>query len=107
MSDTRTGPGWSAAQWELVNKAVTEAFGKANVAGAFLPCYGPLPDSAEYVRDEKVVRVAGQPLKVVDDTTLKLFTLTMPVELSSEQVNEEGLSSALLAFRRAANLLGQ
>ena len=104
MSDTRTGPGWSATQWDLVNKAVTEAFGKANVAGAFLPCYGPLADSAEYVRNETVT--IGDPVKVEDDTTLKLFNLTVPVELSSEQVNDEGLSSALLAFRRAANILG-
>jgi len=106
MSDTRTGPGWSAAQWDLVNKAVTEAFGKANVAGRFLPCYGPLADSAEYVRRERVVREPGKPLKVEDDTTLKLFNVTVPVELSGEQVNDEGLSSALLAFRRAANILG-
>jgi uncharacterized linocin/CFP29 family protein len=108
MSDTRTGPGWSAAQWDLVNKAVTEAFGKANVAGAFLPCYGPLADSAEYVRNEQVILddPAVDPVKVEDTTTLKLFNLTVHVELSSEQVNEEGLSSALLAFRRAANVLG-
>jgi uncharacterized linocin/CFP29 family protein len=107
MSDTRTGPGWSAAQWDLVNKAVTEAFGKANVAGAFLPCYGPLADSAEYVRDEKVVVGQDGRLKVDDDDTLKLFNVRVLVELSSEQVSEEGLSSALLAFRRAANILGR
>jgi uncharacterized linocin/CFP29 family protein len=58
------------------------------------------------VRDEKVSRKPGEPVKVVDNTTLRLFNLTVPVELSSEQVNEEGLSSAVLAFSRAANLLG-
>jgi len=107
MSDTKTGPGWSSEQWDLVNKAVTEAFNKANVAGKFLPCYGPLADSAEYVRDEKVIVDSKGRLKVDDDDTLKLFNLRMLVELSSEQVNEEGLSSALLAFRRAANILGR
>ena len=52
MADINSGPGWSEAQWEKVNRAVTEAFEKASVAGAFLPCYGPLPGSAEYVRKE-------------------------------------------------------
>ena len=46
-------------------------------------------------------------MRVEDDTTLKLFNLTVSVELSSEQVNDDGLSSALLAFRRAANTLAQ
>ncbi len=76
------------------------------MAGAFLPCYGPLADSAEYVRNERVILGTGR-LQVDDDDTLKLFNVTVLVELSSEQVSEEALSSALLAFRRAANILGQ
>ena len=106
MADIKTGLGWSEAQWERVNSVVTEAFGKASVAGAFLPCYGPLPEAAEYVRDEKFTST-GHVVRVADDTTLKLFNLTVKVELSSEQVTEEALSSALLAFRRAANNLAQ
>ena len=106
MADIKTGLGWSEAQWERVNSVVTEAFGKASVAGAFLPCYGPLPEAAEYVRDEKLTST-GPMVRVTDDTTLKLFNLTVKVELSSEQVAEEALSSALLAFRRAANTLAQ
>jgi uncharacterized linocin/CFP29 family protein len=98
--------GWSDAQWAKVNNAVTEAFGKASVAAAFLPCYGPLKDSAEYVRDEHFTDTLPT-VKVADSTTLKLFNLTVKVELSSEQVAEEALSSALLAFRRAANTLAQ
>jgi len=106
MADMNNGPGWSAAQWEMVNNAVTESFGKASVAGAFLPCYGPLPGSAEYVRDEKL-KTTGSSVTVEDDTTLKLFNLTVQVELSNEQVADEALSTALLAFRRAANTLAQ
>jgi uncharacterized linocin/CFP29 family protein len=106
MADIKTGLGWSDAQWERVNSAVTEAFGKASVAGAFLPCYGPLPEAAEYVRDEKFTET-GATVRIADDTTLKLFNLTVNVVLSSEQVAEEALSSALLAFRRAANTLAQ
>ena len=107
---------WSAAQWERVNREVTEAFDKANVVGKFLPKYGPLPDSAEYVKDETLnyaldelvdVGSPGTQLSVSDDTSLKLFNLTVHVVLSREQVSEESLSSALLAFRRGANMLAQ
>lgn len=104
MADSQLG--WSEAQWEKVNNAVTEAFAKASVAGAFLPCYGPLADSAEYVRDEKFAET-GATVKIEDDATLKLFNLTVKVELSSEQVAEDALSAALLAFRRASNTLAQ
>jgi uncharacterized linocin/CFP29 family protein len=97
---------WTSAQWDTVNNAVTEAFGKASVAAAFLPCYGPLQASAEYVRDEKLTGTLSS-LSVEDDRTVKLFNLRVIVTLSSEQVAEESLSSALLAFRRAANTLAQ
>ena len=104
MADSQLG--WSDAQWEKVNNAVTESFAKASVAGAFLPCYGPLTDSAEYVRDETFT-ATGATVGIADDTTVKLFNLTVAVQLSSEQVAEESLASALLAFRRAANTLAQ
>jgi uncharacterized linocin/CFP29 family protein len=107
MADAQLG--WSDAQWELVNKAVSEAFTKASVAGAFLPCYGPLSGSVENVR-EQTLDLPTPPrttLRIIDDRTVKLFNLTVKVELSSEQVADEGLSSALLALRRAANNLAQ
>jgi uncharacterized linocin/CFP29 family protein len=106
MADTQSGPGWSDAQWELIGKTVTEAFDKASVAGKFLPCYGPLTDRDDYVRAEVLTR-NGNEVSVSDDTTLKLFTLAVNVPLSREQVHDESLSSALLAFRRAAVLLAQ
>src|SRR5262249_59342198 len=96
---------WSDAQWQKVNDAVTDAFGKASVAAAFLPCFGPLPESVENVRDEEIVASAdisglaptvGVPgptvtlpnatVTVSDDTTLKLFNLRVFVQLSNEQV---------------------
>lgn len=106
MADTQSGPGWSDAQWELIGKTVTESFDKANVAGKFLPCYGPLPERDDYVREE-IVKSEGNEVSVSDDRTLKLFTLAVKVPLSREQVRDESLSSALLAFRRAAVLLSQ
>ena len=108
MGDTGFGLGWTAAQWEKVNSAVTDSFNKASVASTFLPCYGPLAGSTETVRQELLsVSAAQSQVKVVDDETLKLITLTVKVELSGEQIADEGLSSALLAFRRAANTLAQ
>jgi uncharacterized linocin/CFP29 family protein len=101
---------WTDAQWQRVNDAVTESFSKASVASAFLPTYGPLMGSAEIVRNERLQLSRAQPRTISLDTdheavNLKLVNLTVRVELSSEQVADETLSNALLAFRRAANIL--
>ncbi len=104
---------WSDAQWQKVKDAVTEAFGKASVASAFLPCYGPLPGSAEIVRNERLKQDDASIPRTIRldadhaDVNLKLVNLTVNVELSSEQVADETLSNAMLAFRRAANILAQ
>jgi uncharacterized linocin/CFP29 family protein len=104
---------WSDAQWQKVKDSVTEAFGKASVASAFLPMYGPLPCSTDTVRNERIVENdPSTPLTVTLDTdhesvNLKLVNLTVRVELTSEQVAEESLSNAMVAFRRAANILAQ
>ena len=102
---------WSDAQWQKVKDAVTEAFGKASVASAFLPCYGPLSGGAETVRNERLVQAAG-PIAVTislnadhNAVNLRLVNLTVNVELTNEQVADETLSNAMLAFRRAANIL--
>jgi uncharacterized linocin/CFP29 family protein len=113
MADSNSGPGWSEAQWEKVNNAVTEAFEKASVASAFIPTYGPLQGNAKTVRQETVNVAPPTPaagtltISVEDDSTLKLFNVTVHVTLSTEQVSDDTLSSALLAFRRAANILAQ
>src|SRR5262245_41381308 len=102
---------WSDAQWQRVNDAVTEAFGKASVGSAFLPLYGPLAASAESVRNDLLKEDdPAKPLTVFldadhDAANRRLVNVTVKVELSSEQVAEETLSNAMLAFRRAANIL--
>jgi uncharacterized linocin/CFP29 family protein len=103
---------WNDAQWQKVNDAVTEAFGKASVASAFLPLYGPLPGSAETVRNDRLIEDSSRPITVRldgdhDAANLKLVNLTVKVELTSEQVADDTLSNAMLAFRRAANILAQ
>ena len=69
MADIKTGLGWSEAQWERVNNAVTEAFGKASVAGAFLPCYGPLPEARKTYAKRHRFPTLGATVRVEDDTT--------------------------------------
>ncbi len=106
---------WTDAQWQNVNAAVNEAFSKASVASAFLPMYGPLAGSAEVVRNERLQQVASSTTPQTPPTirldrdhpgvNLKLVNVTVNVELSSEQVADETLSNAILAFRRAANML--
>jgi uncharacterized linocin/CFP29 family protein len=102
---------WTDAQWQKVNDCVTEAFGKASVASAFLPCYGPLAGSAETVRNERLKEDrSSKPTTIKldgdhDSANLQLVNLTVKVELSTEQVADETLSNAMLVFRRAASIL--
>ena len=78
---------------------------RASQARFFLAMVPFLEAPSTYAK-EKFAEI-GAKVRVEDDTTLKLFNLTVSVELSSEQVTDDGLSSALLAFRRAANTLAQ
>jgi len=104
---------WSDSQWQRVKDAVTEAFGKASVASAFLPMYGPLSGGTETVRNELVELDKADGKKAVkldadhDAANVRLVNLRVKVELSTEQVADETLSNALLLFRRAANVLAQ
>ena len=51
---------WTEAQWNRVNSAITEEFTKASVAGACLPCYGPV--GVEYGGGiETTIRLQLQP----------------------------------------------
>jgi uncharacterized linocin/CFP29 family protein len=97
---------WTDAQWDLVNRAVSDAFNKTSVASSVLPCYGPLAGSVETVRDPFLAGNVAD-LQVRDAQTLRLFNLTVRVALSSEQIADESLASALVAFRRAAITLAQ
>jgi len=102
---------WTDAQWQNVNAAVAKVFREASVASAFLPMYGPLVGSAEIVRNERLQQddTSTPPTISLDrdhpGVNLKLVNVTVNVELSTEQVVDETLSNAILAFRRAANIL--
>jgi uncharacterized linocin/CFP29 family protein len=104
---------WSDAQWQKVNACVSEAFGKASVASAFLTSYGPLAGNTETVRNELVKKDETKTSVIVrldgdhDDANARLVNMAVQVLLSSEQVADETLANAMLAFRRAANMLAQ
>ena len=103
--DDRSGPvGWTDAQWNRVRQAVSDEAGRARVAASFLPIYGPLPSSTQIVPSEIVDEANG----TVDDTsTTPILEIKCEVALSQQQVQEEDLSSALLLFRRAANVVAR
>ena len=106
MADINSGPGWSEAQWDKVNGAITEAFEKASVAGAFIPCYGPLPWSAEYVKKEELIENGGVKYSSRTTRLLKLFNLTIMVESPASRSLTTRCQVRMLAFRRAANTRG-
>ena len=100
---------WTEAQWNTVNSAITEEFTKANVAGACLPCYGPVGVSTEAVSKQRISYGDGiEPrIRILDDETTPFWTIRTYVELNGPQVADETLTSALFAFKRAANLLAR
>jgi len=102
---------WSDDQWRKVKEGVRDAFAKASVSSQFLLRYGPLPGSAEIVRNELVGVDPDQKTPTLkleaDHATVnrRFVNLTVRVELTSEQIAEDGLSNAMLLFRRAGNIL--
>lgn len=118
MDNPNNLTGWTADQWSLVNRTVTGEVNKVSVAGAFLPCYGPLKSTAEVVRRQNIYEgrraegtegetIAVQPLMVDDVETHRLWTASIYVHLKQQQIAQEQLEDALLVFRRAANLLAR
>lgn len=107
MADYNAPPGWTDAQWQKVQDAVTDSFAKASVVSSFLPCYGPLPEGSSNVRNPQIDSSQLPDITVDDAGTLRFLKLRADVQLSREQVADESLSSALLLFKRAATLLAQ
>lgn len=104
-TDTAKYP-WSESQWAEISQIVQEESTKSSVAGGFLPCYGPLSASTEIIRRENVIE--DDPYIHVDDIqTLTLWTLSVHVQLKQQQLAEDNLAGAHLAFRRAANLIAR
>jgi uncharacterized linocin/CFP29 family protein len=115
MADSNTQLHWTDEQWNKVQQVVYEEARKARVAGNFLPLYGPLDPAATSASRQKLVepsspdeegeRIAA--FTVSDSATVRLSTLQVKVYLRGAQVADPALNSALIAFRRAANVLAR
>jgi uncharacterized linocin/CFP29 family protein len=120
--DNDTQGQWTEEQWNLVQQTVRDEARKVRVAASFLPVHGPLPPDAESVPLQTVIDEAvDDPTKysirqrgeseerlLVDDTrTRPLTTIAVNVYLRRSQVAQPDLSSPLIMFRRAANIIAR
>jgi Encapsulating protein for peroxidase len=95
---------WTDEQWARVNQVIQEEANRARIAATFLPLYGPLPASADFVRTETV---SYDPLRIADKITTQLATLQLNVRVRGEQLADPEMASALTLFRRAANIVAR
>jgi len=96
---------WTDEQWARVNQVIQEEARRARVAATFLPLYGPLPPSADFVREETISDSPA--LTIADTDIIKLATLQVKVQIRGAQMADPEMESVLALFRRAANLLAR
>jgi uncharacterized linocin/CFP29 family protein len=109
MTDNDSQVPWTDEQWARVNQVVQEEARRARVAASFLPLFGPLPPSADFVRKETISESRGARARItIEDTdTTKLLTLQVKVYIRGAQMADPEMTSALALFRRAANVLAR
>jgi uncharacterized linocin/CFP29 family protein len=96
---------WTDEQWARANQIIQDEAQRARVAATFLPLYGPLPASADFVRSE---RISYDPLlSIADQTTIELSILKLNVRVRGEQLADPEMRSVLALFRRAANVIAR
>jgi uncharacterized linocin/CFP29 family protein len=109
--DAQSQDPWTEAQWTRVQETVRDEAKKARVAASFMPLQGPLADDVQTAPLQRLQTGfgggAGQLLQVDDHDTRRLTTLAVNVGLRGAQVAEGDLDTALVAFRRAANLIAR
>ena len=95
---------WTDEQWARVNQIIQDEAQRARVAASFLPLYGPLPASADFVRSEVI---SYGPLSIADEKTIELLILSLNVRVRGEQLADPEMRSVLALFRRAANVIAR
>jgi uncharacterized linocin/CFP29 family protein len=113
MAQDNSQVSWTDEQWARVNQVIQEEASRARVAASFLPLYGPLPASTDFVRDERIsypllaAENGQQRIAIADTDTIKLPTLQVKVHLRGAQMADPEMTSVLALFRRAANVLAR
>lgn len=110
MTDKDSEFAWSEEQWNTVRKTVHDEALRSRVAASFLPLFGPLDGDVQTVpRNE--LQFSGGPsgdgLSVIDYENMRLATLSVNVYLKNAQLADPEMTSALIMFRRAAEIVAR
>jgi uncharacterized linocin/CFP29 family protein len=97
---------WTDEQWARVNQVIQQEASRARVAATFLPLFGPLPASTDFVRSERI-SYGSRKITIDDTDTRKLPTLQVKVYVRGAQMADPEMTSVLALFRRAANVLAR
>jgi uncharacterized linocin/CFP29 family protein len=106
MIDSDSGVSWSAEQWNTVRRTVHDEALRARVAASFLPLFGPLDSDVQAV-PRNLLKVGANGLEVEDYDTMRLVTVSVNVQLRNAQMADPDLTSALIMFRRAAEIVAR
>jgi uncharacterized linocin/CFP29 family protein len=101
--------GWTDEQWNRVRKTVADEAQKARVAAQFLPLYGPLDPTLVAVPNLRLGYGTPERQRIEVDTNPGTFltTISVLVQLRTSDVADPELASALVGFRRAANVIAR
>lgn len=110
MTDTQSGLTWSDDQWSTVRQTVHDEALKSRVAASFLPLFGPLDGDVQTV-PRNTLEFTGGPnqkgLAVLDYENMRLATISVNVYLKNAQMADPEMTSALIMFRRAAEIVAR
>lgn len=105
----------SEGQWNTVMQTVHDEALHARVAASFLPLFGPLDGDVqtvprnllEYSPDGSGDPHGGPEMWVLDYDNMRLVTLSVNVYVKNAQLADPELTSALIMFRRAAEIIAR
>jgi uncharacterized linocin/CFP29 family protein len=95
------------SQWNTVMQTVHDEAMRARVAASFLPLFGPLDGDVQAVPKNILSVSKSNHLEVNDYETMRLATLSVNVLLGNSQLADPELTSALIMFRRAAEIMAR
>lgn len=109
--DIGSGSVLTEAQWDSIRSVVHDEALRARVAASFLPLYGPLGDDVQVVAKNRLdfddTPDLGVVMSVNDHDVLRLCTVAVTVALKSAQLADPELASAMIMFRRAADVIAR